>query len=139
MFQLTAQEKSKVVTICDHPSRLKFSRALPLVFTEHGAIIAASLLNSPRAVEMSVFVVRAFVRLRQALATPADLTRKLADLEKKYDVQFKVAFAALRALMNEPNKKKKPIGFTAKEASGRYKRQNKGRSNVRPSGGQDER
>jgi hypothetical protein len=81
-------------------------------FTEHGAIMAASVLNTPRAVEMSVFVVRAFVRLRQLLATNAELARKLAALEKKYDAQFKVVFDAIRELMTPPEpKKKRPIGF----------------------------
>jgi hypothetical protein len=122
VFQLTAEEKEKVVTICDHLGRLKYSKALPFAFTEHGALMAASLINSPRAVEMSVFVVRAFVRLRQALATHADLARKLTAMEKNYDAQFKVVFDALRALMAEPKKKKKPIGFDAKEAKGRYRK-----------------
>lgn len=74
--------------------------------------MAATVLNSPRAVEMSVFVVRAFVRLRQMLATHADLARKLAMLEKRYDTQFKVVFDAIRELMVPPEpKKKRPIGF----------------------------
>jgi hypothetical protein len=64
MFQLTAEEKEQVVANCDHLARLKFSPAIPNVFTEHGAIMAASVLNTPRAVEMSVYVVRAFIRLR---------------------------------------------------------------------------
>ena len=122
VFQLTTEEKEKVVTVCDHLGKLKYSKALPFAFTEHGALMAASLINSPRAVKMSVFVVRAFVRLRQALATHADLARKLATLEKTYDAQFKVVFDALRALMREPEKKKKPIGFAAKEAKGRYRK-----------------
>ena len=64
LFQLTAEEKAEVVTDCDHLAKLKFSPVLPYAFTEHGAIMAASVLNSPQAVEVSVFVVRAFVRLR---------------------------------------------------------------------------
>ena len=122
VFQLTAEEKAKVVTVCDHLGRLKYSKALPFAFTEHGSLMAANLINSPRAVEMSVFVVRAFVRLRQALATHTDLARKLTAMEKKYDAQFKVVFDALRALMAEPEKKNKPIGFAAKEAKGRYRK-----------------
>jgi hypothetical protein len=112
MFQLTPPEKAEVVTNCDHLAKLKFSSTLPYAFTEHGAIMAASVLNSPRAVETSVQVVRAFVRLRQMLSSNAELSRKLATLEKKYDIQFKVVFEAIRELMTplEP-KKKRPIGF----------------------------
>ena len=111
MFQLTDVEKAEVVANCDHLVRLKFSPALPNAFTEHGAIMAASVLNTARAVEMSVFVVRAFVRLRQMLASNAELARKLATLEKKYDAQFKVVFDAIRELMTPPERKKRSIGF----------------------------
>ncbi len=112
MFQLTEEEKVGVVANCDHLARLKFSPVLPNAFTEHGAIMAASVLNTPRAVEMSVFVVRAFVRLRQLLASNVELARKLAVLEKKYDAQFRVVFDAIRELMTAPEpKKKRPIGF----------------------------
>ena len=64
MFQLTKNEKSEVVANCDHLENLKYSRSLPYAFTEHGAIMAASVLNSPRAIEVSVFIVRAFIKLR---------------------------------------------------------------------------
>ena len=112
MFPLTAEEKEQVVANCDHLARLKFSPVRPNAFTEHGAIMAASVLNTPRAVEMSVYVVRAFVRLRQMLASDVELAPKLAALEKKYDVQFKVVFDAIRELMTPPEpKKKRPIGF----------------------------
>ena len=69
MFQLTEEEKAQVVANCDHLNRLKFSPVLPHAFTEHGALMAASVLSTPRAVETSVFIVRAFVRLRQILAS----------------------------------------------------------------------
>ncbi len=112
MFQLTAKEKEQVVANCDHLARLKFSPVLPYAFTEHGAIMAASVLNTPRAVEMSVYVVRTFVRLRQMLTTNTELARKLAALERKYDAQFKMVFDAIRELMTSPEpKKKRPIGF----------------------------
>ena len=65
MFQLSQAEKDKVVTNCDHLARLKFAKTLSYAFTERGAIQAANVLNSPRAVEMGVYVVRAFVRLRE--------------------------------------------------------------------------
>ena len=65
MFQLTAQEKEEVVTNCDHLRSLSFSPNLPFAFTEHGALMAANLLNSARAVRMSIYVIRAFIRLRK--------------------------------------------------------------------------
>jgi hypothetical protein len=65
VFRLTTQEKAEVVANCDHLNRLRFSPALPYAFTEHGAIMAAAVLNSARAIEVSVYVVRAFVRLRE--------------------------------------------------------------------------
>ena len=88
-------------------------RYSPYAFTEHGAIMAASVLNSPRAVEVSVFVVRAFVKLRQLLASHADLARKVDALEKKYDAQFKVVFDAIRQLMAPlpEERPKRRIGF----------------------------
>src|SRR4030066_728922 len=98
-FRLTAKEKEEVVTKCDNLARLKFSPVLPLAFTEHGAIMAASVLNSKRAVEISVYVVRAFVRMREALAGHRNLVRRLDELERKCDARFRVVFDATRALM----------------------------------------
>jgi hypothetical protein len=83
MFQLTAEEKAEAVADCDHLEKLRFSKALPLVFSEHGAIMAASVLNSPKAVEVSVFVVRAFVQLRETIAGHKELSRKISKLERK--------------------------------------------------------
>jgi len=70
MFRLTVGEKAELVAKCDHLARLKFAKALPFTFTEHGAIMAASVLNSPKAIEVSVTVVRAFVALRRAVCLP---------------------------------------------------------------------
>jgi hypothetical protein len=114
MFQLTETEKLEVVTNCDHLARLKFSPYLPYAFTEHGALMLANVLNSERAAQTSVMVVRAFVRLRQMLASNAELARKLAAMEKKYDAQFKVVFDAIRQLMSPPAKPKREIGFHVK-------------------------
>jgi len=111
MFQLSEKEKIEVVAICDHLRRLKFSPNLPYAFTEHGAIMLATVLNSPIAVQASIQVVRAFVKLRQMLASNAELARKLETLEKKYDTQFKVVFDAIRQLMTPPEKHKRKIGF----------------------------
>jgi hypothetical protein len=110
-FRLTTEEKGEVLTNCDNLSRLKFSPALPLAFTEHGAIMAASVLNSQRTVETSVYVVRAFVRMREALATHRELSQRLNELERKYDTQFRVVFDAIRALMEPPKTPRRRIGF----------------------------
>ena len=111
MFSLTCEEKEEVVTNCDHLRRLKFSPNLPFAFTEHGALMLASVLNSPRAVEVSVFVVRAFVRLREMLASNEGLARRLEQMEKKYDGRFKIVFDAIRELMKPPETPRRPIGF----------------------------
>ena len=112
MFQLTRKEfdslRSQIVISNSRGGR----RHLPYAFTEHGAIMAASVLNSERAVEASVQVVRAFVKLRQMLASNVELARKLDELEKKYDRQFKIVFDAIRQLMSPPPIPVKPIGFT---------------------------
>ena len=79
-FLLTDDEKAEVVANCDHLTRLKFSPVSPRAFTEHGTIMAAKVLNSPRAVQMSLFVVRAFVQMRAAFKETAGLTQKLAFL-----------------------------------------------------------
>jgi hypothetical protein len=114
MFQLTETEKTEVVANCDHLARLKFSPHLPYAFTEHGALMLANVLNSESAANTSVMVVRAFVKLRQMLATNAELSRKLEALEKKYDTQFKVVFDAIRQLMSPPARPKREIGFHVK-------------------------
>jgi len=87
--------------------------------------MAASVLNTRRAIEASIFVVRAFVKLREMLSTHKELAQKLADLERRleaHDDQFKVVFDAIRALMVETEKPKRKIGFEAKEPKGRYAR-----------------
>jgi hypothetical protein len=114
MFQLTSDEKAEVVANCDHLRRLKFSPKLPYAFTEHGTIMAANVLNSERAVHASVEVVRAFVRLRLMLASNAELSRRLDDLESKYDRQFKVVFDTIRQLMSPPQPGRKQIGFRSR-------------------------
>lgn len=114
MFQLTELEKAEVVANCDHLARLKFSPHLPYAFTEHGALMLANVLNSESAANTSVMVVRAFVQLRQMLASNTELARKLESLEKKYDAQFKVVFDAIRQLMAPPAKPKREIGFHVK-------------------------
>ena len=128
MFQLTADEKAEVVANCDHLAKLKFSKAPPVAFTEHGAIQASNVLASPQAVEMGVYVVRAFVRLREALSGTKELAAKLDALGQKTELlslqhetfagntraQLKQVFEALRQLMAPPAEPpKRPIGFVA--------------------------
>jgi hypothetical protein len=115
MFQLTKKEKDEVVTVCDHLRKLKFSPSLPNAFTEHGAIMVATILNSPIAVKTSIQVVRAFVRLREMIASHKGLAKRLDELEKKYDAQFKVVFDAIRELMTPPEPKRRRIGFLREE------------------------
>ena len=112
VFRLTEKERLEVVTNCDHLAKLKFSRTLPMAFTEHGAIMLASVLNSPKAIEVSLQVVRTFVRLREILASHAELSRRLEELEKRHDRRFTQVFAALRELLQTPPApERKRIGF----------------------------
>jgi hypothetical protein len=118
MFRLTAREKAEVVANCDHLQRLKFSPTIPCAFTEHGAVMAASVLNSPEAVEASVFVVRAFIAMRDALASTQTLARKLLELERKvggHDETITALVSAIRQLMETPAPKKRKIGFGGSE------------------------
>jgi hypothetical protein len=114
MFRLTPKEfKNLISQSATSSSKWGGRRKLPLAFTEHGAVMAANVLNSPVAVAASIQVVRVFVRLREMLASHKDLARKLAELEKKYDAQFRDVFEAIRQLMippPEPDKKRR-IGF----------------------------
>ena len=115
MFQLSAEEKSEVVANCDHLSKLKYSSSLPYVFTEHGAIMAASVLNSARAVEVSVFIVRAFVKLRRMIAENKELSRKIVQIERHladHDNQIMELVKAIKQLLKpDPLPKKRRIGF----------------------------
>lgn len=123
MFQLTAEEKAEVVAKCDHLHRLKFSPSLPHAFTEHGAIMLASVLNSPRAVRASIYVVRAFVRLRELLSSQKELARKLSDLESriaKHDTDIRTIVKAIRELMEPPANPERKIGFRIGEPRVRY-------------------
>jgi len=115
MFQLTEMEKEKVVTICDHLKSLKFSPQLPYAFTEQGVAMLSSVLNSERAVQVNIAIMRAFVKLRQILSMNKELAYKLAELERKierHDEDIQAIFDAIRKLMAPPAVKPKPqIGF----------------------------
>lgn len=115
MFQLTKEEKTEVVTNCDHLQNLKYSSVNPYVFTEHGALMVSSILNSVRAVEVSVFIVRAFVQLRRSVEEYKELAHMLNKLERSiadHDEQILVLFKAIKQLMkSELPPKKQRIGF----------------------------
>lgn len=140
MFQLSISEKAEVITNCDHLQRLKYSKTAPNAFTEHGAIQAANVLASPRAVEMGIYVVRAFVRLKQASASYTELAKRLTELEEKTEAvamshdnfsrntrnQLRQVFDALRALTAPPDPPRRPMGFVHPTEPGDKK--SKGRS-----------
>ncbi len=118
MFQLNYQEvarlRSQIVTL-DVKGRGKYRKYMPYVFTEQGIAMLSSVLKSKRAVRVNIEIMRAFVQIREILATHKDLARKLAELEKRYDSQFKIVFDAIRQMIVSPESKEKRIGFiTAK-------------------------
>lgn len=111
MFQLTEEQfknlRSQIVTSSGWGGR----RYPPYVFTEQGVAMLSSVLRSSRAIQVNIEIMRAFVRLRRLLASNVELARKINDLEKKYDDQFKVVFDAIKQLMAPPEPPKRPIGF----------------------------
>ena len=118
MFQLTTDEKQEVVTNCDHLRNLKFSRTLPYAFTEHGAIQAANVLSSAQAIKVGIYVVRAFVRLRELLLLNTELAQRLDELEERterkldtHDQAITGLMNTLRQMMTPPEINKRPIGF----------------------------
>jgi hypothetical protein len=115
MFQLTAEEfnvlRSQTVTSRGWGGR----RYPPYAFTEQGVAMLAGVLNSPRAVQVNIEIMRAFVRFRKMLSSHAKLEKKLLELEEKYDGQFAMVFEALRQLMAPPEPKHKRIGFQGEE------------------------
>jgi len=134
MFHLTREEIlriSQFVTSSGHPGvrTLKFSKNV-MVFTEHGVAMLSSVLNSSRAVQVNIQIMRTFAKLREIISQHKDLARRLDELEKKYDAQFKIVFDAIRQLMASPEPKKRPIGFLVEEprvAYGTSKGSKKGR------------
>ncbi len=130
MFQLTMEEAQELKAYFSTSERGTGSRfqfgtsnirenkrggrqTLPFVFTEQGVAMPSGVLRSKRAVQVNVEIMRAFVKLRQLLSENKELTRRLNDLEKKYDAQFKIVFDAIRELMKPPEKPKPPMGFHA--------------------------
>jgi hypothetical protein len=122
MFVLTPQEfaewRSQFVT--SKADRMGLRHA-PMAFTEQGVAMLSSALNSERAIQANIAIMRTFVQLRGLLASHEDLARKLAALEKKYDVQFKAVFDAIRELMTPPRPRRREIGFRVEEAGPAYR------------------
>lgn len=112
MFHLSRHEVTSLISqfAISKPGR-GGRQKLPYAFTEHGAVMLASVLNSPAAIGASIQVVRAFIQLRGLLASHRELARRLDELENKYDSQFKVVFRAIRELMEPPPPPRKQIGF----------------------------
>ncbi len=115
MFQLSKREmenwRSHFVT--SNPAAKMGLRRPPYAFTEQGVAMLSSVLNSKRAIQVNVAIMRTFVRLREMILSNKELARRLDELEKKYDKQFKLVFDAIRELMEPPEPKKRPIGFLA--------------------------
>ena len=111
MFQLQKEEYESLRSHFGTLKRGEHAKYLPYAFTEQGVAMLSSVLNSDRAIEVNIQIMRAFVKLREMLSTHKDLARKLADMEKKYDTQFKVVFDAIRQLMTPDVPKKGKIGF----------------------------
>ncbi len=129
MFVLADNEVAAMVSQNVIPGRGKLGGARPMAFTEQGVAMLSSVLRSPRAVQVNITIMRAFVRLREMLLSNADLARKLVDLEQKYDSQFKAVFDAIRRLMAPPPAPPKPeIGFHVKEDPIPYLAKRKGRA-----------
>jgi len=119
MFQLNFQEvgalRSQIVTL--EKGRGRYRKYLPYVFTEQGVAMLSTVLNSERAIQVNVEIMRAFVRLREMIASHKDLAWRLDELEKKYDAQFKVVFDAIRELMTPAEVPRRRIGFGRDEPS----------------------
>jgi hypothetical protein len=111
MFQLSKEEFDNLRFHFGTSSDWGGRRYPPYAFTEQGVAMLSSVLRSQRAIHVNIEIMRAFIRLRQMLASHVELARKLDALEKKYDVQFKQVFEAIRQLMAPPEPKRRPIGF----------------------------
>jgi len=119
IFQLNADEKLEVITNCDHLTGLKFAKSMPFAFTEHGAIMAAMVLNSPQAVTMSVYVVRAFLQMREQLAANREILKRLAEIDKallQHDAGLRDIYRKLLPLLQPPpDPPKRRIGFNPED------------------------
>ena len=113
MFRLNRQEIRRIsqfVTSSDRREALKFSKSVT-AFTEHGVAMLSSVLNSPRAIQVNIQIMRAFSKFREIILANRDLSRRLDELEKKYNAQFKIVFDAIRQLMAPSQPPRRRIGF----------------------------
>ncbi|MCC7203100.1 MAG: ORF6N domain-containing protein [Nitrospirae bacterium] len=122
MFQLSWDEaselsRSQFVTL----KKGKNVKYLPYAFTENGVAMLSSVLSSERAITVNIQIMRTFTRLREMIATHKDLQKKIEEMEKKYDHQFKIVFDAIKQLLSPPEPKKKRIGFVVKERGAKYR------------------
>ncbi len=118
MFQLSENEKDELVTNCDHLQKLKFSYNLPYAFTEHGVAMLSAILNSEQAVQMSIFIVRAFIKMRESLDQYNNLAIKIGTIEVNQIKDHKVLeelYFEIKQLTNRPIKPKGKIGFIEKK------------------------
>jgi len=111
MFQLTKKEFAEVITNCDNLGQLKYAPVLPMVFTEQGVSMLSTVLKSKQAIKVNIAIMRAFVQMRQLLEGNKELARKIIELEKKYDGQFKTIFDAIRSLIHQKQQPRERIGF----------------------------
>ena len=121
MFELRKEEYDSLRSHFGTLKRGEHIKYLPYAFTEQGVAMLSSVLNSERAIHVNIAIMRAFVKLREMLATHKDLALKLNEMENKYDAQFKVVFDAIRQLMTPPEPKKRKIGFIVRERSAQYR------------------
>jgi len=122
MVQLTKEEFGNLK--CHFgASRWGGRRYLPYAFTKNGVAMLSSVLNSPKAIQVNIQIMRTFTKLREMMSTHKDLAKRLADLEKKYDGQFKIVFEAIRQLIEHPEQPKRKIGFIARERRAVYRQQ----------------
>ena len=120
MFQLTKEEYDILRYQFGTLKRGAHAKYAPFVFTEQGVAMLSTVLNSKAAIRVNIEIMRAFVRLREILSTHKDLARKLEELEKQYDEQFRVVFEAIRQLMTPPDPPKRRIGFGVEEPKVKY-------------------
>jgi len=120
MYVLTRQEFSNLRSQSVTSNSWGGVRYPPMAFTEQGVAMLSGILNSQRAIDVNIAIMRTFVKLRRMLETHAKLAQKLAELESKYDKQFGVVFEVLNELMSPPDPKRKQIGFGVKEVRARY-------------------
>jgi hypothetical protein len=118
MFQLTKEERKQLVTSCDRFNNLKHSSSMPYAFTEHGALMSANVLNSEKAIEMSILLIEAFVRMRELISNNTELAKQISNLEKRLDTHDEIIVnivKSVKSLLDPKIKKKGQIGFKAEK------------------------